>query len=98
MKLHPVDRVFPVPQPHDLLFRRLGRDLQHLRHRVPRHDERVSGVGGVTEEQIDLCVAALYENAVDVRLAGLRGDSDFDRAERELRMTFEEWSRRRGRG
>jgi hypothetical protein len=48
----------------------------------------------MTKEQIDLCVSALYENAVDGRLADLRGDSDFDRAERELRVTFEEWWRR----
>lgn len=47
----------------------------------------------MTEEDIRLCVDALWDNAIDGRLADLRWGSDFDKAERHLRKSFEYWLR-----
>lgn len=45
----------------------------------------------MSKEDVETCVSALYENAVDGRRADALFDSDFDRAETELRTSFEKW-------
>ena len=45
----------------------------------------------MSEDDIALCVDALWDNAIDGRLADLLWDSDFDKAETELRRSFVNW-------
>lgn len=45
----------------------------------------------MSEDEIRLCVDALWDNAVDGRIADSHLDSDFDKAERHLRRSFEAW-------
>lgn len=47
----------------------------------------------MTDDEIQMCIAALYENSIDGRIADAHGGSDFDRAERELCASFEVWLR-----
>lgn len=41
-----------------------------------------------SSSEIDLAVNALYENCLDGRFADEKWDSDFDKAEEELRKSF----------
>lgn len=50
----------------------------------------------MSKDDIKLCAAALYENAIDGRRADAFFDSDFDRAENELPISFEAWLVERG--
>ncbi|MDE2100784.1 MAG: hypothetical protein KGL39_26295 [Patescibacteria group bacterium] len=43
------------------------------------------------DEEINMCVGALWENAIDGRLADKNLGSDFDEAERRLRQSFVEF-------
>lgn len=45
----------------------------------------------MSDADIKVCVDALWDNAIDGRRADRLYNSDFDRAERELRESFEAW-------
>lgn len=45
----------------------------------------------MSEDQIKLCVEALWDNAIDGGIADRHLGSDFDKAERHLRCSFEWW-------
>jgi hypothetical protein len=42
----------------------------------------------LTESDIRLCVDAIWDNSIDARRAAALYDSDFDRAEAELKDSF----------
>ena len=41
MKLHPVNRKFPMLQAHDFARVGLGRDLERIRERIAFHNQRM---------------------------------------------------------
>lgn len=47
----------------------------------------------MTQEEVGICVGALWDNAIDGRLADRLHGSDFDAAERDLRVSFEAFLR-----
>ena len=77
VELHPVQRVLPVPEAHDLPHRGLGRHLQAIRQSVPVDDEGMvaGGLKGGRDALKDVPAVVVNEGCFAVHEAGARTTS-----------------------